>query len=124
MGRVERTWEQVEGALTLDLALKIGEDDRHVVTEFPNDLTTCAAGRRERVRVGDDGDSVEFVRTFSFGERLEDGDAFSAESEAVAGIFDVATGEDATGFAAHSGTHAKFGEWSMSVLAGGASRGD
>lgn len=107
MRGVERAREQVEGALALDLAVKIGQDNRNIAAELPNDLATCAAGWRKNVCIGDDGDDVEFVRVYSLGESLENGDAFRAESETVAGVFDVAAGEDAAGFRPNGSADAK-----------------
>ena len=124
MRRVEGTRKKIERALTFDLALKIGKYHRNVTAEFPDDLPAGAARRCERVGVGKDCDGLEFVRAFAFRERLEDGDAFGAESEPVAGIFDIAAAEDASGLCAQGSTNAKFREGRMSVLTGGAGDGD
>jgi hypothetical protein len=124
MRGVEGARKQVKRAFAFDFAVKIGEDYGHVAAEFPDDLAAGAAGRRERVRIGDDSDSVEFMRAFALGESLENGDAFGAEGQAVAGVFDVAAGEDASGFGSHGSTDAKMGERRVGVVAGGSGSGD
>ena len=124
MRGVEGAREQVQRAFAFDSAVKIGEDYGDVAAKFPDDLAARAAGRRERIRVGDDSDGVEFMRAFAFGESLENGDAFGAKGEAVAGVFDVAARKDASGFCADGGTDAKMGERGVGVLEGGSGSGD
>lgn len=124
MRGVEGAREQIEGALALDLSVKIGEDDRNVAAKFPNDLAASAARRSERVRIGHDGDGVEFVRALSLGESFENGNPLRADREAVAGVFDVAAGEDATGLRSNGSADTKLREGRVSVLAGRAGGSD
>lgn len=70
MRRVEGMRKQVEGAFPFDLAVKVGHDHSNVAAEFPNDLTTGAAGRGKRVGISNNGDGLELV--FAFRDGFED----------------------------------------------------
>lgn len=114
MRRVKWARQEIERTFALDFAVEIGEDHWDIAAKFPNDLTTGPAGRRERHGIGDNCDGVEFA--FAFGDGFENGDTFRADREAVARVFDVASGEDAARFGAHGGADAKMGEWRMRLL--------
>ena len=96
-------------------AFEIAEDYRDVAAKFPDDLAAGAAGGRERVGVGRNGDGVEAA--FAFADGFEDGDALGANGETVGGVFDVATAEDAARVGADSGADTEIGKWRVSVFA-------
>jgi hypothetical protein len=116
--------QQIERALAIDLTSEVGQDHGNVAAEFPNDLTACTAGRSECIGVGDDGDGVEFMRAFAFGNGFEDGDALGAKSEAVTSVFDIAARKDTAGFRAHRSADAKTRERCVGMFAGSACGGD
>jgi len=57
-------------------------------------LAAGAAGRGGARGIGGDGDGTELARLDPFADRLPDGDAFGADGEPVARVFDVAAGVD------------------------------
>ena len=94
---------------------EVAEDHRNVAAEFPDQLATGAAGWRQNVGVGDNGDGVEAALAFADG--LEDGGAFGADGQAIGSIFHVTAAEDAAGCGAKGGADSKIGVGSMSVIA-------
>ena len=86
----------------------------NVAAEFPDDLAAGAAGRRQGIGIGDDGDGVEAV--FAFRDGFEDRDALGAAGEAVAGVFDVAAGVDSSGFRAERRADAEIREGRVGIL--------
>src|SRR5438477_4287736 len=70
------------------LSCEVRQNDFEVAAEFPQDLPARAARRRQRRRVGDDGDAGK--NAMAFGDRLEHRDAFGADRQAVRRVFDVA----------------------------------
>src|SRR5690348_5626987 len=119
---IKGAWKKVQRAFALGFAFEIRENHGNIAAKFPDDLAARATGRRERVGIGDDGDGFEIV--LALGDGFENGDAFGAEREAVAGVFDVAAAIDASGFGMNGGAHEKFGERRVRVFAGGARGGD
>src|SRR6266478_6433607 len=88
IGGIKRFRKQLAHGDDFGFALQIREDHRHVPAKFPDQLAAGTAGRRKRIRVRHHGDGVEAA--LSFADRFENGDAFSANGEAVRGVFDVA----------------------------------
>src|SRR5579875_2723789 len=122
MRGVEGTRKEIERALAFGLAGEIRKNHGNVAAKFPDNLAASAAGRRERIRIGDHGDGFEIL--LALGNGFENRDALGADGEAVAGVFDVASGENASGFGVDRGADAKFREGRMSVIAGGAGGGN
>src|SRR5580692_8733120 len=119
---VEGFRKELAHAQDFDFAFEIGEHDRNVATKFPDDLAAVAAGRGERVGVGDDGDGIETALAFADG--FEDGDALGAESEAVSGVFDVAAGENLARRRVQGSADFEIGKFGVSVFADLGCRGD
>jgi hypothetical protein len=122
VGGVEGFGEEVAHLDDFGFALEIGQDNGDVAAEFPDELAAGAAGWSQGVGVGNHRDGIEAALTFA--ERFEDGDAFGANGQAVGGVFDVATAEDAPRSGAESGTDTEIGKRSMGVLAGLLGDGD
>src|SRR5215813_3795326 len=104
-GSVERLGEKTVHGDDFGFAFEIGENHRDVATEFPDELTTCAAGSGQRVGVGDNGDGIKAA--FAFADGFEDGHTFGAHGETVSGVFDVAAAEDAAGSGSQGCAYAK-----------------
>src|SRR5487761_45328 len=113
--RIEWARQQFRRTVVLDFAIQVRENHGHVAAKFPDNLAASAAGRRQLIRVGDNGDGAEF--TLAFRDCLENGNALGANCEAVAGVFDVAAAENAAGFRAHSRAHAKLGKRRVGMFA-------
>lgn len=90
---VECVGQQLADRMSFDLAVQIGHHDFDLIAaKFGNHLAAGSAGRNRRVCVGDDRDARELPG--AFGNRLAQRHALSAHRQAVAGIFNVAAGED------------------------------
>src|SRR5712692_2820537 len=86
-------------------AFEVRRDHGNIAAKFPDQLAASATGRRQRVGVSYHRNGIEAALTFADG--LEDGDALSADGEAISCIFNVATAKDSAGRSAKRGTHAK-----------------
>ena len=106
----------------LTLAARIAQNDFDITTELPENLATSAAGRREIVGVGGDGDAPKLSSTL--GNGLENRDPFRAQRKSVTGVFHIAAGVDAAGFILKRGTDAEFRERRMGMLARGEGGGE
>src|SRR5260370_7436762 len=73
-------------------SLEVRHNHGNVAAKFPDQLTACAAGGRQRVGVSYHGNGVEAA--FAFADGFEDGDALGANGEAVSAIFNAATPKD------------------------------
>src|SRR5882724_11342455 len=115
IGGIKRFRKQLAHGDDFGFALQIREDHRYVAAKFPDQLAAGTARRRKRIRVRHHGDGVEAA--LSFADRFENGDAFSANGEAVRGVFDVAASENPARSGAKGGTNPKIGVRRMRVLA-------
>src|SRR5262245_5897101 len=88
---VEGLGEEVVHCDGFSFALEVGQDDRNVAAELPDQLATGATGRGERVGIGDNRDGVEAALAFADG--FEDGHSLGANREPVGGVFYVAASE-------------------------------
>src|SRR5215210_132491 len=86
-------WEQLLHLERLGVAAQVGEDDRDVAAELPDDLAARAARRRQTLGVHDDAEALELA--LALRERLPDGDALGADGLLVGRALDVAAGVDA-----------------------------
>jgi hypothetical protein len=112
---IERFREEIAHLQDFGFAFQVGEDYRDVAAKFPDQLATGAAGWRQNVGIGDDGDGVEAALAFADG--LENGGAFGADGQAIGSIFHVTAAEDAAGSGAKGGPDSKIGVGSVSVFA-------
>src|ERR1039457_665722 len=117
--RIEWPWEKIFQAEGFRLAVEVGEHQFHIAAELPEDLAASAAGRCERIGVRDDGHAPELA--CAFGDRLEDGYALGAQSQAVTGVLHVAAGVDVAGGVFQRRAHFEMGERGMGILPGGES---
>src|ERR1035437_3617586 len=58
---IEGFWEEIFQLIGFGFAARVHQDDFHVAAEFPQNLPARAAGRRQRVGVGRDGDAPELA---------------------------------------------------------------
>src|SRR5260221_9866925 len=59
--RVEGHGKQLAELIASGFLLQVRENHFHIPAELPEDLTTCSARRRRRLRIGDDGDAAELT---------------------------------------------------------------
>src|SRR5437764_1266007 len=102
--------------------VEIRELDFQVAAELPQDLATRAAGRRRRAGVGHDGDACE--HPVALRERLEHGDALSADRQAIGGVLDVAACDDRPVGAFERRAHLEMRERRVGIFARTPRRGD
>src|SRR5690348_10930600 len=82
---VEGFGKKIRHANGFRLTFEIGEDDGDIAAKLPNELAASAAGRGQRVRVGDDSNRIEAA--FAFADGFENGHALGADGEPVRGVF-------------------------------------
>src|ERR1051326_922229 len=92
---IEGLRKEVFELIGLGLPAGVDQDDWNIAAEFPEDLAAGAAGRREGVGVGGDGDAAEFADALADG--LKHGDALCTNRETVRGVLHVAAGVYAAG---------------------------
>src|SRR2546421_246821 len=90
--RVEGTRKEVAHLQSFCVAAKVCEHHGDVAAELPDELAARAAGRRQTLRVGDDGDCAEASRAFR--NCLPDSDALGAHRQLVGRALDVAARVD------------------------------
>lgn len=81
-------WKQLRETEGLGFAGQVRQDDLEISTEIPQELAARATRRREFIRVGDDHDPSEGVCPFR--KRLEQGNPFRTNRQAVTGALNVA----------------------------------
>ena len=74
LSRIERAWQQVRDMKFFAQAVEVREHDRRASREFPDDLAAGTTGRRQRLRVGDNGKFSKLP--FTFRKRLPNRHAF------------------------------------------------
>src|SRR5579859_5818227 len=113
--RIERFRKKVAHPQCFDSALQICQDHGDIAAKLPDQLAACTAGRRERIRVRDDSDSVKTALAFAHG--FENRDTLGADSQAIGGVFHVATAENSSRSGAQRGAYAKIRERRVGILA-------
>src|SRR5215831_16175700 len=79
---IERAWKKVTHLHRFGLTFQICHYYRNVPAEFPDDLAANAAGRRQFLGIGNDGDM--FYLAFTHRNGLPDRNALSTNSKAIA----------------------------------------
>ena len=73
-------------------AVEIGENDRNVAAEFPDDLAASSAWRSQFLSIHDNGDPAEFRN--AAGDALPNRDTLRTDGQAVACRFNIAASID------------------------------
>jgi len=89
------------------LPLQVGDNHLNLRGEIPKQLTAGPAGRSQFFRVRDDLNLAEIP--LAFAKRLEQGRAFRAEGQSIAGAFYVASGINGAVGTKQRGSHAEMG---------------
>src|SRR5271163_4729051 len=79
VGRIERFRKQIAHLDSFGFTLQIGKDYGDIAAKFPDQLAACAAGRRERVVIRDDGNGVKVA--FAFAHGFKDRYSFGADRQ-------------------------------------------
>ena len=91
IGRAKTMREQLgQGRDQARLAVQIGQNDFQRGREFKHELATDAAGRAGAARYDCDGREL----LVAFADGFDEGRALGANCRRVAGVFDIAAGED------------------------------
>src|SRR5579885_3648119 len=90
---VERFGKEFAHADDFRFAVKIREDHRNVAAELPDQLAARAAGRRQGIRIRDNGDGGKAA--LSFRDGLENGHPLRAHRQSIRRVFHIASAEDA-----------------------------
>ena len=85
---IEGAWQQIRDVKLFAFTFKIGEYDPRAARKLPDDLTTRAARRCQRLGIRDDRKIGEL--SFTFRQRLPDRDALGANCQTITRTLDVA----------------------------------
>src|SRR5277367_6008487 len=90
--RVERLWKKIVHPQRFCFAIQIRENHWDIAAKLPDQLAARTAGRRQRIRIGDDGDSVKIALALAHG--FENRDALGANRQTIGRVFDVAAAKN------------------------------
>ena len=90
---IECFGQQLANRVSFDLAALVGHNDFDLTAaKFGNHLPAGSARGDGRLGIGDDGDARELF--CAFGNRFAQSHSLSAHRQSVAGIFNIAAGEN------------------------------
>ena len=107
--RIKSTRQQIGDVKRFALAVEIRKHDRRAFRKLPDDLTASAAGRRQSIRIGNNGQRGELSLTFR--QRFPDRYSFGANCQTITRALDVASGVDLAAFSSHCRTDKKIRKW-------------